>query len=70
MIPTGEEMWDAELAVTRTNVPCVDCQPSTIGRHYSIMHAGSGPGTYTFVADEPPRSCGARMDLLKVVFPG
>ena len=70
VVPTGEETWDAEMAVTRTNLSCVDCQPSTTGRHYTIVHTGSGRGTYTFLADEPPRGCGAGMDLLKVVLPG
>jgi hypothetical protein len=70
LVATGEETWDAELAVTKTTSLCSGCQPATIGRRYTIVHAGLGRGTYTFTADDPPRGCGTGVDLLSVVLPG
>ncbi len=68
----GAGAWDFEatVTITRSGAP----RPTVIGRHYGIMRTGpacgSGNGTYTFAAEEPPRACAFGVDLLSLTLLG
>jgi hypothetical protein len=68
----GGGRWDYPAALTRANPFCPGCSPATIARHYSIVRSGdAGASTeFDFSADDPPRSCGAGIDLLGFVLKG
>jgi hypothetical protein len=60
--------WNATLTVSRSGA----ASPMTIGRHYRITRSSSAcnaAGTYTFVADDPPRACAFGVDLLSFALP-
>lgn len=64
----GLDKWDLQGALTRTSAGCPNCEPATIGRHYTLVRAAQGSQVnYTYTADEPPRGCGVGIDLLQVV---
>jgi hypothetical protein len=68
----GAGVWDfdATITITRAGAP----RPTVIGRHYTITRTGpacgSGSGTYTFAAEEPPRACAFGVDLLSLTLSG
>jgi len=68
----GAGVWDFEatMTITRTGAP----RATVIGRRYAIARTGpacgSGNGTYTFAAEEPPRACAFGVDLLSLTLPG
>ena len=68
----GASVWDFEatMTITRAGAP----RATVIGRRYAITRAGSacgtGTGTYTFAAEEPPRACAFGVDLLSLTLPG
>ena len=67
---TGLRAWDYPATLTRTI--CAGCAPTSIARHYAVVqNAADGGLDYAFSADEPPRSCGAGVDLLEfTTWPG
>jgi hypothetical protein len=55
--------WDHWTSLTRTT--CLGCPPTSSRRRYDVVRSeGDGGLVYTFTADEPPRTCGAGVDLL------
>jgi hypothetical protein len=66
---TGPRSWDYPATLGRAL--CAGCNPTSIPRHYAVLQAPVDGGMqYTFTADEPPRTCGAGVDLLSfVTFP-
>jgi hypothetical protein len=68
----GAGVWDFEatMTITRTGAP----RATVIGRRYAITRTGpacgSGNGTYTFAAEEPPRACAFGVDLLSLTLLG
>jgi hypothetical protein len=61
----GAETWDYPATFSRS--PCPGCVPTSIGRHYTVAQTWLEGGSryfYTFTADDPPRTCGAGIDLL------
>lgn len=59
----GPRAWDYPATFSRS--PCAGCAPASIGRHYAVAERPVDGGLdYTFTADEPPRTCGAGIDLL------
>ncbi len=70
----GGGVWDWPATVTVSSA--TGSTPATFGRHYTITRSGTCPltsaGTYTFVADDPPRVCasGLAVDLLSFTQPG
>jgi hypothetical protein len=67
---TGFRTWDYPATLTRTT--CLSCAPTSIARHYSVVQdAADGELDYTFTADDPPRTCGAGVDMLEfTTWPG
>jgi len=68
----GGSVWDFEATVTITRAGAP--RATVIGRRYAITRTGaacgSGNGSYTFAAEEPPRACAFGVDLLSLTLPG
>jgi hypothetical protein len=61
---TGVRAWDYPATLIRTT--CAGCAPTSIARHYAVVQSAADGGLdYVFTADEPPRTCGASVDLLE-----